>query len=100
MILLPGTHTLTRPDAKDVPFLLDWASASALAPTTIEVWRGAELIERCYIGPSSPHTWWSNNPLLIEKQYPGPGETITIIVGASAVMRIEVNSLCDTKATA
>jgi len=91
MILGPGTHRLRRSGDADRPFVLEYASVSAQQPSRLRVWVGDALVEDVYVGAHSPHTWWSNNPLLTEAQYPPPGGEVVIEVGEGAVLRLEAN---------
>ncbi|MGH8581297.1 MAG: hypothetical protein ACREWG_00615 [Gammaproteobacteria bacterium] len=91
MLLRAGRHALRRPGNPDTPFLLEYATACADRPSRLRVWVNDRLIEDAWIGPYSPHTWWSGNPLITVAQAPEPGDIVVIEVTEGAVLRIESN---------
>jgi hypothetical protein len=76
-----------------VPFLLEYASVSARIPSRVRVSLNDEIIEDVYIGPYTPHTWWSSNALIPESRWPKADVVVTIEVGAGAILRLESNLL-------
>lgn len=91
MLLREGMHIFRRDPDPNKPFVLDYASASSPKPSYVRVWSELKEIEYCFIGPSSPHTWWGNNPLLTERDIPEPGQWIEVEIGPYAVLRLESN---------
>ena len=91
MLLGPGVHVLRRRSDTNVPFLLDWASVSATAPSSLVVVVGAKVVETVFVGPYSPHTWWASNPIIGPREAPEPGQVVAIHVGPDAMSRIESN---------
>ncbi len=91
MILRQGVHTLRRDCNIDRPMTLDWASVSASSPSRVTVrLEEGEVIEDVFVGPYSPHTWWSSNSLLHKIELE-PEQAIVIVIGRDAIMRIETN---------
>lgn len=88
MLLAPGTHHFQRDEEPNRPMTIDYASASAQAPSYIKVYVGDVLIEHVYLSAGSPHTWWGNNPLFGRSE-PAPGQHVSIEVGPTAIMRLE-----------
>lgn len=92
MLLREGTHTL-RLDKSGLANL-DWASVSAIKPSSVRVWLDDELVEDVFVGPYSPHTWWGNNPLLGSRPLTADS-VIKIEVGPAAILRIEGTLVAD-----
>lgn len=88
MVLYEGRHTFYRDPDASRPFVVDYVSVSAAAPTQMRVTVGTTLIEHVHVGPFSPHTWWGNNGLF-ERHEPLPGERFTIELGPAAILRLE-----------
>jgi len=88
MILYEGIHKFRRDKELLRPIVIDYASVSALSPSELKVFVGDKLVEHVYVGIYSPHTWWGNNSLFGRNE-PLPGEEFTVIVGKSAIFRIE-----------
>jgi hypothetical protein len=86
VLLREGRHLLFR---SAEAFDLEYAAASSDMPSYVRVWIGDEMVEDCRVG-GSLHTWWSSNPLISKHgRWPEIGETITIEVGPTVVLRIE-----------
>lgn len=83
----PGTHILRRIGSPDT-FSVDYASVSARESSFVRVAVGDEEVEYVYVGPYSPHTWWSGNALF-GRRGPAVDEVVTIEVGPAAVFRLE-----------
>ncbi len=95
MLLPPGRHVFRRAADPHAPFVLRWASASADRPSSVRVLVGEALVEDARIGPFSPHTWWSSNPLIEEEEQPKPGGRVTVEVGEGATLRVHWNLAAD-----
>lgn len=90
LIYGPKVIVLQRDADPNKPCVIDFASVSASEPSRVTAKLNDEIVEDAYVGTFSPHTWWSNNPLL-GRQEMKPEDKLTIEVGPHAIFRIEHN---------
>lgn len=97
MVLAPGLHTFRRDPEPHRPATVLYASASAPEPSwlraALDRGHGAVLIEEVFLGASSPHTWWGNNPLFTDELLSTltVEDRLLIEVGPGARLRLETN---------